>query len=458
MTIPAAIREFDGPTAYEIWNVNHGDPRILGRCIVRASDGTYQTQANMESPRGPRDSAMVFATYGTAYGGTIAGNTVEFLPPEITVIPPATSEMTEGEALNLREPDPRVMGRCLYRDPNGGGWLIGRGERTGDRNQATVYNHYNSSPLVMPEDMIVEFLPDETEAFSAVRIPAAVEEVSGREMNEQFVSTYNDITAELPLRLRSPLIIRMPNGRWRSSYNVGETTADRNMAMVFSRYGCSNGDTSSNRTFEILPADYMTNSTQAESATKPKHIKRLFADDFIKMFEAAPKNDFVRGWILKATKQMPPEDIDSTDKLESWLESIQPKKADGSPAPVPKPGVSVQVTFEGHETGRASYIVPTRGVDEYEFTYDELREMVQSVLNDDCTFEELLDQANADIGDNLGDRTDPSMEWDGHAEHSEHEATGGETDEHQVNQSQLRTRMEDWIRNNMSEAIEPLGL
>lgn len=206
--------------------------------------------------------------------------------------------------------------------------------------------------------------------------------------------------------------------------------------------------------------DTVAHKQTDEPATKPSLVKAKFTSDFIKMFEAAPKNEFVRGWILKTTKKMPPEDIDSMDKLESWLDSIQPKNADVSPVVNNRPGGGfvVQLSITEIESGRRDYTVRNRGTMSYDLNEEQMRSLVQTAIDEEYSMEDLLASLSDRVAEDVWERPMPAMEADDDTlEYGDwHNQDTSDQDWDYLND--VQTKVEEWVRINMPEAIEPLGM
>lgn len=355
--------------------------------------------------------------------------------------------------------DPISNRRQIFRMPDGTWWSSTTLERrtTTERNLAYVFPNHGASYSTIEDDAICEILPDEDAPTRVV--PEAVVEVVHSEMQEYFNEHHRDTPQ--PFQIGSPCIIRVSDGKWRAhlnNWNEENLTTDRNRAFIFDNYGRTNGNPSYGWTIEVLPEVARTIPDVGEMDAAPavidppekaNIIKRLFAPDFIRMLEAAPKNEMVRGWILKVTKQLPPEDCDTVDKIEAWLQSIQ--KEAGAPLVAPGKAVGFKITldFTGSESGRCNYTVTTSGSDDFEFNDAELRSMVEE---SDGDFHTLLEYARESIGDNWNERTSATMEaGDNEYEYDHHDCVDGGDTEYDFSVFALKERLRSWVRENMPD-------
>lgn len=363
--------------------------------------------------------------------------------------PAAVREITEREAIGLEVN--LIQGRVIYRRPDGL-WLIGRDRTTADRNEATIYADYNhDTPINMSPDLIVEVLPDDH------GIPPALCERTALEMKQHF-----DADVEGDILLTNRFVLRMPDGRYRAAQDdYALFVVERDGAFIYSTYGGTpignfNGDV----VFEILPDEVEPPSPAPSPTLNPNRlVYRYFSPDFQRMFVAAPKNDMVKGWILKTTKQLPPDDCDTLPKLEEWLQSIQVKPETLPPPKIVTPDVKVGISFSGSESGTCRYTCNTSGSGEFRFTANELRDMVNDAIENDNDFDAVVEAASEEISDNSWEVCVPIMQCDDDGfEYCHYTLNNGDNNDFEYSSNQLKNDLKAWIRTNMPEAVERLGL
>lgn len=389
------------------------------------------------------------------------------------MIPTAVAEMSHVEmqalhnATGVEIPDGSVLARRVLIRTAEGAWLTGRDRRstTTDRQGAFVFDSYGNSlhPDAAGEGCIIEILPDE-DAPERVMPPSEWEHTE-HEMNGIFGKSFterDDHERELMVR---PVIIRIREGNWMKTYNPQSLTTNRNRSLVFRDFGATPGDgVEPDAIIEVLPEVARTIPEVEEVAIKPEVIdppkvnlvNKLFSADFIGMLKAAPKNEMVRGWILKVTKQLPPEDCDTIDKLEAWLQSIQKEAGVPLKAPGKRAGMRIDIDFTGEENGRVRYSVQTSGSDTFAFDDDELREMVEENADDwDGLVSALKDLINSEIWD----RTEPSMEaGDNEYDYTGYDSSGDGDTEWDFSLGELKDRLKEWLRANMPEEARTLDM
>jgi hypothetical protein len=267
-------------------------------------------------------------------------------------------------------------------------------------------------------------------------IPRAIIEKTVAEMQALWNARAENPDPDLNRRM----LVRTPDGEWWKEL-AGGVTIRRNEAHIYEGFASVRaGEPSMNSICEILENE--------DVPQKGSLINKLFAHDFIRMLEAAPKNEMVRGWILKVTKQLPPEDCDTVDKIEEWLQSIQKESKVPLKAPGKAEGFSIPLDFNSSESGRCDYTVDTYGSDDFDFTDDELREMTEDADGD---FDNLIADAKQTIDDCWNERCDARMEPGDNYNYGEHNAADGGDTEYDYNISNLKDSLRAWVRENMPE-------
>lgn len=329
---------------------------------------------------------------------------------------------------------------------------------TPDRNAAHIYASFAEVDTSVREGAslsLLEFIPLEESAPLPLQtrvIPAAVEERSYNSMRDEWRERHT-------IEDCRPLIIRTAPGLWRSgAAGDNSVTGERNMAHVYTYYGDTDGqDITGQEVAEILPQGTRLGGLEPRPVLTPKTslVQQKFQAEFIKMFKAAPKNEFIKGWILKVTKQLPPEEVDDIEKLEAWLQSIQPKPGEPVPAPTVKEPLRITLNFTGKKSGQCDYEVSTTGSDEFEFDEDELRELVSIHFN----FSGALQAVKENMEECAYENTDPGMEAvDEDYSYSNYELSDGNSDDFTYDIGLLKCRLKEWIRDNMPDKASEMGI
>jgi hypothetical protein len=443
---------------------NGGDESQM-RQIIRRPDGTYRSgDAAHTTYTRNRNEAFVFLGHGATPSAGEGDSIFEILPDEDAAAPaparrvPAairTISTEEAERIyNNNTHDPRIQGRCIISTPRG---YVARGEgmrRCPNRDEALIFETYGMANGGATPGNTVEFLEGVAPEPAGRRVPDAIAEFNRAEMQRMYDHRQRDG------RHRHPLIIRLADGKWMGGR--GETQ-DREKAHIYGNYGGTMACEDEGEIAEILPipgevgipewANKVVRTNPDGTPIKRKLVPVYFGFEFIKLMETAPKNEFVRGWILKQTKQMPPDDCNTIEKLEDWLQSIQGKVEAKKAKVSAMPGLEITVDFTGHERGTCRYSVGTYGRSEFRFTSGEL----ESIAEGADSWAGLLDAAKETIADDIHERTEPNMEPDGDTyEYDNQECEGSDDTDWDYPVSTLETRLRDWVHANLPDKARAL--
>jgi hypothetical protein len=459
--IPAAVRELTEAEALET------HPSIQSRVICRFPNGEWYQGGGGRTTN--RERAEVFENYNNTPLTMALDMIVEILPDEVRTpaanrVAPAINEMTHAEMQVLFEnDDPASRADQIMRMANGRWWSgtdLLRPIYTTNRDEATVFHGHGRTSANAPLDCIIEILtdqpiPDPTPPTRR-RVPVAIRERDRMEMQQEW-SARGDATHDEDLHRR--MIVRTPNGTWYASRRGSDQTPDREQAHIYEYFG-ETTYALAGEIAEILPIEDEATGYPVQPiqpVATGKLINKYFSPDFMRMFVAAPKNDMVRGWILKITKQLPAEDCETPEKLEEWLQSIQGKTETLPPPKGLEEGVSVDVSFTGSESGTCRYQCNTTGGDRFVFDADDLRTLVAEADGD---FDSLLEHAREQLSDGVTD-LEPDMSSDEDGNDYDRYVPSGDNanwDDFDYSNNQLKENLIRWIRNNMPEAVELLGL
>lgn len=377
---------------------------------------------------------------------------------ERVVIPPAEREMTHTEMQeHYQAEDPVSRRRQIIRTATGR-WRSGNAANatyTHDRNEAYVYSCHGATPTAEPGDSIIEILPDEpaggTPAIPPGRYPPPIEERDRAQMQVEYWRDGCNQSAERPWNRQ--LLIRLPNGMWADTLSARcNGTPDRNNAHLFDGYARTPASAYPAGTVaELLPFP-----GEVAGAPKAKSVHNIFTPDFIQLMKTAPKNEMVRGWLLKKCRVMPPEDCDTFEKIEAWVASLEPAKVETLKA---NKGIEIPMSFSRKETGICKYRETSSASGRFVIKPDELAEMVRDAVEEDIGIDDLYENYIRElIANEVWERITPNWESDGDIEYDAYDGNGDSEDDYDYTAADVISNLKDWIRKNMPEAVEPLGL
>lgn len=205
-------------------------------------------------------------------------------------------------------------------------------------------------------------------------------------------------------------------------------------------------------TYEILPE-------KPWDGSPPKRIRKLFPYKVIELIKASPKNEMVRGWLLKVTKQLPPEDADTYKKLEEWIESLPIPKTAEIDLSRKYPSLKIDIGFSRECSGRCDFRGTELGDDEFTFEASEVIELIDEVIEDGDDFTVLMDKLEGRIREDVWDVCQ-DIDWssDGDYRYSDEEMSESQDEEYSLNKTELRARVREWIVANHQQAVEPLDM